>query len=349
MDIQFTVKPLQLSAPDINSILRMEALPGHTSDLLCITKDQKLWRINCVTAQSELINTLPDLNLSENTPIQIQISPCLTYAAITRINYDDKSNFGLVIDLQKGESIFELKDYDYHSEHTDFPVAFFQHHNTCHMVYASEWNNLDIINLVTGECLTSRNEDEIKERDEDALFTEWAGELKISPDGKRIATIGWVWHPVGVAWSFSLEDWLTNKWEADFGKSKQMLGGAWEYFWHSPFAWLDNEKIIIWGDPETQHHDIPANNVVIHNAITGEILSSVDGPTMDIFEVHGNILFSGNNTGTAITAWNWETGKKLQEYPCDNKFFCYHKNTASFVSLNQKKHQLELISWTTYR
>jgi hypothetical protein len=344
MDIQFTVKPLTLSAPDTNNILRMEPLPDHPSDLLCITKDQKLWRINCITAQSKLISELPDLQLSEDTPIQIQISPCLTYAAITRINDDDKSNYGLVIDLQTGVNVFELKDYDYHSEQTDFPVAFFQHRHTCHMVYASDWNNLDIINLATGECLTSRNDDEITERDEDALFTEWAGELKISPDGKRIATIGWVWHPIGVAWNFSLEQWLQNKWEADFGKSKVMTGCAWEYFWHSPFAWLDNERLIIWGDPETQSNDLPANNVVIYNAITDEQLSSFDGPTMDIFEIHNELLFSGNDTRTGISVWHWETGEKLREFICENKIFCYHKNTACFISLN-KDNQLELIEW----
>lgn len=341
-DIHYHETPLVLSHA-VGKIVKVAALPNHPSDILCINHKQELWRVNSVNANSQIICALQGLQLSEKSIIQIQISPCLTYAAITRINYDESSNHGFIINLQNGETVFELKDFGYHSEHADFPIAFFQRVGHCHFVYATDWNTLDIINLEPRKCLTSRNDDEITESHrENCLFTEWSGELKISPDGKRIATMGWMWHPVGIVWNFSLDNWLTNKWEADFGRSKMQLGEV-NGIWHSSFAWLDNERIIIWGDPETEHgRDIPENNVVIYNAITGKKLFYFDGPTMDLFEIDESYLFTGKVDGKGINVWNWETGKLISEYVTDHSILTYLPCSKTFIARNNKQQLLRL-------
>lgn len=309
----------RLSKIPLPDSLRAEQLISLTAinnfDLLALDHNKNLWLINSDTGNSQIITQVSDFEINERTQVQIQVSPCAQYAAFTHLNYDQGENRGCVIRLPQGERIFELKDYGYHADKTTFPIAFFNHQNPCLMVYASEWNNLDIINLESGECLTTRSDDDITDemRNTDA-FTEWAGELKISPDGKRLATIGWVWHPVGVAWNFSLENWLNNKWEADFGSSKKILGYVWDYFWDSPFAWLDNERIIIWGDPETQKNDMPANNAIIYNAITGENLFVFDGPTLDIFEIDGPFLISGTEDQSGISIWDWSKGELLASF-----------------------------------
>jgi hypothetical protein len=338
--IHFTEKLLELTPLAFDDILHLVALPNHPSDLLGVTKAQELWRINSDNGQCQKISCLSGLHLSEKTSIQIQVSRCWNYAAITRINRDDDTNYGFVIHLTTGEVIFELKDFDYHSELTVFPVGFFQNQNSCHMVYASDWNHLDIVNLQTGQCLTNRNNNEIpKQEREEALFTEWAGELKISPDNKRVATLGWAWHPVGLAWNFSLDKWLENKWESDFGKSKTQLGSAWDYFWHSPFEWLDNQRIIIWGDPESQDdNDIPADNVFICDAISGEQLFAFDGPTMDIFEVDGNILFSGTKDKSGISVWDITNGNLMDIYSTQHQPLTYlHRSNRFIAQTNDKK------------
>lgn len=332
-------------SPAVGQIIKAAALPNHPSDILCINRKHELWRINSISGCSHIICALQDLKLSEKSIIQIQISPCLIYAAITRIDYDESSNQGFIINLQKGEAVFELKDFGYYAEQADFPIVFFHRNECCHFVYASDWNTLDIINLETGECLTARNDDEITESQrDDCLFTEWSGELKISPDGKRIATMGWMWHPVGIIWNFSLENWLTNKWEADFGRSKMQLGEV-NGIWHSSFAWLDNERIIIWGDPETEHdRDAPENNAVIYNVITGKKLFYFDGPTIDIFEIDGSYLFTGKADGKGINVWNWETGNLVSEYVTDHSILTYLPCSKTFIARDNKQ-QLRRLTW----
>jgi hypothetical protein len=341
MTPSLTKTPIRLSS--LNAAQLAKILSLNDIDLLALDKHKNIWLINCVTGNSQTIATLSDFIIDDRTQIQIKLSPCANYAAFTFLNYDLSENRGCVIRLPEGGRIFELKDYGYHSDKTTFPVAFFKHQDQCLMVYASEWNNLDIINLQSGKCLTTRSDDDITEemRNPDA-FTEWAGELNISPDGKRLATIGWVWHPVGVAWNFSLENWLKNKWESDFGSSKKILGYVWDYFWDSPFAWLDNERIIIWGDPETQQNDLPANNAIIYNAITGEKLFAFDGPTMDIFEVDGPCLVSGTNDRSGISIWDWSNGQLLATLPIplgDSKIelqlLTYQQQQHQFIACDQ--------------
>lgn len=345
-DIQFAQTPLYISPIHADNIIKIVSIPGHAPDFLIFDNEQKIWRINSKTGENIFITQLDNFIIDGKTRLQIKVSPCSTYAAITCLNYSHKTNCGVVIELATGNNIFPLNDFAYHSEQTDFPVDFFQHQGQCHIVYASDWNNLDIINLITKECLTTRHNDEItNEQRKDAPFTEWAGELKISPDGKRVATIGWAWHPVGIAWNFSLEKWITNKWEADFGKSKIILGDAWSYFWHSPFAWLDNEKIIIWGDPATQDsHDIPKNNAIIYNAISGEKLLSFNGPTMDIFETHGQLLFSGTEDNTGISIWNCKNGQPMGALAGKFQVLAYHNQCKRFIARNNH-HELYCIDW----
>jgi hypothetical protein len=347
IQIEFSTRLLALKQTIPSPILTAVTLPNHPTDILLLTREKNLLRMNIVSGKVERVSILAELNIHDDTQAQIKISPCLTYVAISLCSQEQATNSGIVCKLENGETVFELKDHEYHFELTDYPVAFCNINNQCYLIHASDWNTLDITNLITQECLTTRKDEEItEEQRESGLFTEWAGELKISPKGKRIATIGWAWHPVGIAWTFSLEDWIKDKWESDFGLTKKNLGDSyWSYFWHSPFAWLDDESVIIWGDPETQgNHDIPNNNVFICNAVTGEKIFSFDGPTMDIFEVDGDFLFSGNANQDGLSVWLWKTGAQIAEIPFKNRLLTYHQQQSTFITLNQDN-RIELIAW----
>ncbi len=324
-------------------ILAASALKDSES-ILMVNAEKDLLKVNLNNGTTSKITRITELHIDSITRLQLIISDCQKYLAITALNREPASNEGLVINLISGERVFTLADYKYHSEETDYPIAFYIHQGQCCIIHASEWNRLDLTNLETKQCLTLRDINETSEAQrENALFTEWAGELKISPDGKRLATIGWVWHPLGLAWSFNLDDWIdSNKWEADFGNSK-IDYAVWDYFWQSPFAWIDAERLIIWGDPETGS-DIPEDTAAIYNGKTGEKLFSFPGPTLDVFEIHDEFLLSGNSAQDGISVWQFESGNVVDELYSTNKMLCYHQCISSFITLN-KSNQIELIKW----
>lgn len=46
---------------------------------------------------------------------------------------------------------------DYHEEHCNFPLAFFENRGRLLMVHGTDWNRLDVSDPVTGTLLTERS------------------------------------------------------------------------------------------------------------------------------------------------------------------------------------------------
>jgi hypothetical protein len=346
--MQFTAAPW--TAPlNADEILAIQAFPEPHTRLLAVTAQQALWQFELGAVQAQPLMHLPDLGLSQETEVQIKVSPDTRFAAITRIDRAAKNNRGVVVDLTQRCVVMDLPGFDYHPTEAPFPVAFFQHQGKILLVMATDWAQLDLVDLATGQCLSTREESDINDTmREGAVFTEWAGELVVSPDGQRIATVGWAWHPAGLAWTFSLADWLNNRWEPDFGRSKRLLGEAWSYFWFSPLAWLDDQRLIIWGDPSTQDaDDRPANNVVIYDAVSGERIGGFDGPLLGTFEVHGPWLFSTqSNEEGGLIAWDWASGQNVASWPGRGRAIAYVAAQRSFL-LQDEEGQWQTLTWST--
>lgn len=250
------------------------------------------------------------------------VSPDDRYVAISSVVFQHAnlppSNQGIVLDLTTNKDILKLDCGDYNTEHTVFPVAFFLHQHKPYLVHATDWNRLDITNLENMQLLTNRNLDDFSkleeaydddDDDDDSFMTEWHGELKVSPNGESVATIGWVWHPLGVAFGFSLKKWIEgSQWEPENGESKKSYA-IWDYFWHSPFLWLDNNRLCIWGaEGGQQSNNIPLNGVAIYNAEDGKILKYFSGPTMDVFYFDKYLFSAIHGQKTGFTIWSVEDG-----------------------------------------
>ena len=333
----FSAREVQIEALADARILAFEPVPQSRSDAVVFTSAGALLKIDILTGTARQVAAYPDDVIARAGLISLKVSKDARYVAVT--SCPNSQNVpalpgGLVASLDTGAILLPLSCGDYHTEQTDFPVEFIEYQGQTLVIHATDWNRLDVTNPVTGELLTPRDFEstEARELGEVAeVFTEWNGYLRVSPDQKRVATIGWVWHPVGVAYSWDAQTWLSdNVWEPDFGSSKKLYA-CWEYFWHSPFVWLDSQRLCIWGYERLQTGaDIPLPSAAIYDGASGELLTWFAGPTMDQF-YFDKYLFSGSADGEGLSVWSIEEGALLHEQK-DITVMGYHPGTKEFLS-----------------
>ena len=63
----------------------------------------------------------------------------------------------------------------------------------------------------------------------------------------RILDDGWVWHPVGIPATWSLERWSAgNVWESEDGPTRKILCTR-DYYWDHAAAWIDETRVALGG------------------------------------------------------------------------------------------------------
>lgn len=134
---------------------------------------------------------------------------------------------GAVLDVRAGTVALRLERGDYHPEHCAFPLCFLDDRR---LVHAVEWNQLAVTNVATGERLDPR----LDETKLDYFF----GSLERSPSGRKLASTGWVWQPMGLIGTLDVETWLRGPGEAALEFSVE--SDAWDL----PMIWLDDERIV---------------------------------------------------------------------------------------------------------
>lgn len=316
----------------VSSLIEFNRSPDQA---LVFTRSGKLYQLNILDGSHRLLAEYADSGLCLAGKVSMQLSIKNEYAAITtrsRKLHTDIPNTGIVIRVDTGDILMRLDQGDYHTELTEFPVTFIQRLGKTYVVHATDWNTVDITEPETQQCLTRRDANDSPCKDIDnGVFTERLGTLLVSPDQTSIATIGWIWHPVGIAFSWNIDEWFSNPWEPDCGASKVSYA-MWDYFWYSPFFWLDNHRLCIWGY-EALHtdEDIPLNSVAIYNADTGDLINWFSGPTMDVF-YYDKYLFSGSCHENTLSIWDIETGALLYEYQ-DIIVNAYHCGSRELISI----------------
>lgn len=132
---------------------------------------------------------------------------------------------GVVFDVATGKAVLELRRGDYHPEHCTFPLRFLDDHR---LVHAVEWNQLALT-----DCRTLKRLDPNPEKTKLDYFF---GALERSPNRQRLASTGWVWHPLGVVGALDVQDWLAST-------EPQPKWGTQSDSWDLAMCWVDDERI----------------------------------------------------------------------------------------------------------
>lgn len=346
-DFTFSSRTLAVECLQDDAVLAHVPLADGSAALLLFTARGRLLHLDLISGAARAIAEYSDDLIRRQGTVALHASRDGRFAALTSAVHGQgmtPSNRGILITLATGEIVMHLECGDYHTEHTELPVAFVEHQGKTLLIHGTDWARLDITDPASGQCLSTRDFEELpKEARDESVFTEWNGPLLISPDQRWIATIGWVWHPVGVAYSWDLQEWLAGSlWEADVGRSKVSYA-MWPYFWFSPFCWLDAHTLCIWGYSELHtDDDIPLPSAAVYAVPSGELVRWFAGPTADVF-YFDRYLFSGTRDGDGISVWSVEDGALLCERRGINAQG-YHPGTQEFVSFGDQG-ELTLHHW----
>jgi hypothetical protein len=149
--------------------------------------------------------------------------------------------------LKDGKVIRELNRSFYCADAYDYPVTLGTLADGRVVVIhcPDEYNILQIEDAETGERLTTG-----KRQPADVFHSQ----LAISPDGRRLLSVGWLWHPFGVAAAFELDQALKDPVALDGdgilptwrGIDAEVMAGR----------WIDAERVVLATGAETLGNEV---------------------------------------------------------------------------------------------
>ena len=206
------------------------------------------------------------------------------YAAVVH----DRGRKGVVLDTRSGEVVLRLDRGKYHVEQTPYPLAFLPGDR---VVAATEWNQLDVFVLPSGELLTER---EPRGR----LFE---GCLTLSPGGRWLLADRWAWGPAGVPEVVDLEAWQRDGGEPD----GERLAQRW-YAWNQPVAWVSDDVVAVQRIGEDD--ELMIDGVELYAVPGGRPMEPFAGPVGPMWG-HKGLLYVTAADGLEV--WDPERGARI--------------------------------------
>ncbi|MCM3170856.1 hypothetical protein [Paenibacillus sp. MER 99-2] len=371
--MSFYSVPLPELHPSPGTLIAIQELTEESPDperimALALNDHAELWKLNLHTGVTERIlqTNIPDLNLLH--PVQIVISPDGAVAAVSNVY----GQHAAVYDLLDGKEILQLSRDDYHYDVSTYPLSFAYIDQRLILVHGTEWNRLDLTDVLLGESLTVRHtpihhNDSSQNTDEpdtsEHYLDYFHGKLSVSPDQKWIVDSGWVWAPLGITRSWSLENWLSHVWESEDGSS---IHDLWQTMdWDLPSAWIAPHTIAIWGqvdeemvDEEDWEEEGVSPAIIFFNAQTGERIGVIT--SVPAFNTTSPIegVFPHAQAGMAAdedTLFTWRHGLDLHVWNCPT-LTCiatttevhpqlYHHQAKLFIGLSTEDAPHRLLAW----
>ena len=246
----------------------------------------------------------------------LRVSRDGTLAAIV----DRRGVGGVVVDLAARRTLLALTRDGYRTEHCVFPLAFVERDGRTLVVHAPAWNRLDVVDPRTGDVLTQR------ELSEQRSLDYFHCGLDVSHDQRYIADNGWVWAPVGIVTTWSLDAWLANPHESEDGPTRKRLCAR-DYYWDGPSCWLDGAELAVYGYGRDDEWLIAG--VRIFDAATGEERRWFPGPRGHL--IYDRELYAIDDV-CGTTVWNAARGTRLFADQAMQKLR-YHPSAKAFVSI----------------
>lgn len=135
---------------------------------------------------------------------------------------------GALFDVATQRQLETLHRGDYCVEHCGWFMAFVDDL----FIFATDWNELEVRRTPTFERVELRGEEHLE------FFWDTA---TVSPDGRFIASPGWIWHPIGFVQIIDVA-----KWKADFTNVPPLFEH--EHFtdeWGQDLYWFDDHRLLV--------------------------------------------------------------------------------------------------------
>lgn len=234
----------------------------------------------------------------EASVLRIYLSPDGRFAAVCH----DYGRYGFVVDLEEKRVTMTLdKKESYASERIPFPAAFFLHQGRNLLVHATNWNQLDISDPTNGTLISTI--------DDQGLYSKRCGhgQLLVSPNFQWIADDQWQGRGSGSIVAWNLMQWVQANTQGAGGKVTSHFLCSRNYLWNIPIAWVDNERVAIWGIGPDE--DLILNGARIFDIGSGKETTAFVGPSQKAFFGGEGRLFSVEADGLHI--WDASTGERL--------------------------------------
>jgi hypothetical protein len=265
----------------------------------------------------------------------LHASRCGEFAAVV----NDYGRYGEIIDLRSGKVTLALDGGSYHPETVPFSFAFAEVGGRTVAIHRTDWNRLDISAPASGELLSVRGPTSYKQGESrpEHYLDYFHGALYVSPRGSLILDDGWVWHPIGVPTTWSLERWGSlNVWESEDGPTQKALCAR-NYYWDHAVAWLDETRVALGGIGDDDEDMVDGARIFDTTLpdLSGSRrervreVNAFPGPA-GIFFSDGIWLFSSDATG--LSRWDPDGGARtgyLQGFQPTH----YHRGAREFVQL----------------
>lgn len=256
-------------------------------ELLAVNDRAELLLVSPLQGGVRVLSTLRIPEFDPLKPIQIVTDAHGRYAAVSNRYGRYAALFALPDSAgapsAPAEEIWKLERGDYYTDKSLFPLAFAELDGRSLLIHGSDWNRVELTELPSLRPLAARafpGRDGAGEADESGSPTPFLnyfhGRLLTSPNGGRIADTGWVWQPVGLVGTWSLREWLDNPWESENGASLKHFFQTED--WDLPAAWIDNERLAVWGKVDTDlldeddYEEISSKPViVVYDTRTGSV------------------------------------------------------------------------------
>ncbi|AYV81440.1 MAG: hypothetical protein Harvfovirus34_5 [Harvfovirus sp.] len=299
-----------------------------TDDIYTFTNNV-IRKVNITTDINEVIYEISgDSNLAIPTGGKaIYISPDDSYIAITE-RYGLKA---IIINLKTKSKVLDLTRIDYHSNHSQFSLAFTKVADKILLIYTTTWNRLELFDLNDGKLLSWRSE--IKYGDKYYLDY-FHSELIPSPDGQFVIDSGWIWGPAGVPYLLDVSEWMKNPYQSETPISVNISD---DVQLHCPCCWIDSKTFAVlhfksdsmseYGDPiEKLYMSLCETTGTIIKSILAETMSNDIGTDCKLF-FKENLYFSSKKRTTVIDI---HTLKKIDEYK-NVHIIAYHDVAKKFI------------------
>ncbi|MEU5095056.1 hypothetical protein [Streptomyces sp. NPDC020996] len=223
----------------------------------------------------------------------------------------DYGRHGEVIDLTRGTVTRSLENDGYHSDTVPFSLAFTTLGERQAVLYRERWNRILVCDPATGETLTTTPTGAA-----DAPWNScFHGALLPSPEGTRIASDAWQWHPVGSVLVWDLPAWPADGEDARPGPAGWSQLALCDYYWDRPLAWLGENRLAIGGLGDDEQ-------TLVNGATVYEFTGAGDarcveagafpGPYGRFFAADG-LLFSTGESG--LDVWDPAEGARTGSVP----------------------------------